>query len=88
MAGDGICALRHHVSRLAEDHVNARRLAAGLSKLPGVVLDPATVETNIVIFELNGTLDATRAVARLLARGVRMSAPRRSNARSRRQGSP
>jgi threonine aldolase len=74
IAAGGIFALRHHVSRLAEDHVNARRLAAGLSKLPGVVLDPASVETNIVIFELNGTVDAMRAVAKLLAHGVRMGA--------------
>jgi threonine aldolase len=39
-----------------------------------VVVDPASVETNIVIFELNGTVDATRALATLLARGVRMGA--------------
>lgn len=38
------------------------------------MLNPASVETNIVIFELNGPLDATQAVATLLARGVRMGA--------------
>jgi threonine aldolase len=74
IAAGGIFALRHHVSRLTEDHVNARRLAEGLCKLPGVVLDPASVETNIVIFELNGSVDATRALATLLERGVRMGA--------------
>jgi threonine aldolase len=74
IAAGGIFALRNHVKRLADDHVTARRLAEGLSKLPGVVLDPASVETKIVIFELKGTLDATRAVAALLARGVRMGA--------------
>jgi len=74
IAAGGIFALRHHVSRLAEDHVNARRLAEGLSRLPGVVLDPASVETNIVIFELNGSVDQTRVLATLLARGVRMGA--------------
>jgi threonine aldolase len=74
IAAGGVFALRHHVSRLTEDHVNARRLAEGLCKLPGVVLDPASVETNIVIFELKGTVDATRALATLLARGVRMGA--------------
>src|ERR1700739_3207622 len=45
-----------------------------LAKLPGVMLDPATVETNIVLFELNGVLDATQAMAALRARGVRMLA--------------
>jgi threonine aldolase len=74
IAAGGIFALRHHVSRLSEDHANARRLAEGLCKLPGVVLDPASVETNIVIFELNGTVDTTHALATLLARGVRMGA--------------
>jgi len=74
IAAGGIFALRRHVSRLAEDHVNARRLAEGLCRLPGVVLDPASVETNIVIFELNGTVDAAHLLASLLAHGVRMGA--------------
>jgi threonine aldolase len=74
IAAGGVFALRHHVKRLAEDHANARRLAEGLAKLPGVVLDPASVETNIVIFELNGAMDAAAVVAALLARGVRMGA--------------
>jgi threonine aldolase len=74
IAAGGLFALRHHVKRLAEDHANARRLAEGLAALPSVVLDPASVETNIVIFELRGALDANAAIAALLARGVRMGA--------------
>ncbi len=74
IAAGGVFALQHHVKRLAEDHVNARRLAEGLATLPGVILDPSTVETNIVIFELSGTMDASSAVAALLARGVRTGA--------------
>ena len=74
IAAGGIFALRQHVSRLADDHGNARRLAEGLCKLPGVALDPACVETNIVIFELNGSVDAVRMLASLLSRGVRMGA--------------
>jgi threonine aldolase len=74
IAAGGIFALRHHVTRLTEDHVNARRLAEGLCGLPGVVLDPASVETNIVIFELNGAVDAKQVLAALLARGIRMGA--------------
>ena len=45
-----IYALDHNVERLAEDHENARVLADGLAQIPGVEIDPATVETNIVIF--------------------------------------
>lgn len=74
IAAGGVYALRHHVKRLAEDHANARRLAEGLATLPGVVLEPTSVETNIVFFELTGRLDAPTLVERLLARGVRMGA--------------
>jgi threonine aldolase len=74
IAAGGIYALRHHVKRLAEDHANARRLAEGLAGLPGIKLDPATVETNLVFFDLTGAIDASTAVQKLLARGVRMGA--------------
>ena len=74
IAAGGIFALRHHVARLAEDHANARRLAEGLAALPGIKLDPASVETNLVFFDLTGSLDAPAAVERLLAHGVRMGA--------------
>ncbi len=74
IAAGGVYALRHHVKRLAEDHANARRLAEGLAALPGVTLDPATVETNIVFFDLTGGVDAPALVERLLERGVRVGA--------------
>jgi threonine aldolase len=74
IAAGGVYALRHNVKRLAEDHANARRLAEGLAALPGVALDPATVETNLVFFDLTGRLDAATVVEQLLARGVRMGA--------------
>ncbi len=45
-------ALDHNVERLAEDHANARALADGLAAIPGISIDPDTVETNIVIFEV------------------------------------
>ena len=50
LAAAGLHALEHHVERLAEDHRNARRLAAGLERL-GLRVDPAP-ETNIVIFDV------------------------------------
>ncbi|MDX6750015.1 GntG family PLP-dependent aldolase [Geminicoccaceae bacterium 1502E] len=73
-------ALEHHVDRLAEDHANAKALAEGLAALPGLYLDPATVETNLVYVELEG--DAAAFVAALRERGVRMGAmgPRRVRA--------
>ena len=41
IAAAGIYALRHHVDRLAEDHEQARRLAAGLAAGPAVWADLA-----------------------------------------------
>ena len=50
-------ALDNNVERLADDHARARRLADGLAEVPGVVLDPGTVETNIVLFEMAGAAE-------------------------------
>jgi threonine aldolase len=82
IAAGGVYALEHNVTRLADDHANARRLAAGLAELPGIALDPMTVETNIVYVDLTGPLDGQAFSARLRARGVRMTAlePRRVRA--------
>ena len=57
------------VDRLAEDHANAKRLAAGLACLPGIVIDPSHVETNIVYAELEDGRGPETAEA-LKARGV------------------
>lgn len=54
IAAAGICALEHMVERLAEDHANARVLAEGLATMPGISIDLASVQTDIVIFTLIG----------------------------------
>jgi threonine aldolase len=55
LAAAGIVALTEMIDRLAEDHANARRLAAGLANIPGIAIDPATVETNILFFDVTAT---------------------------------
>lgn len=60
LAASGLVALRNMVDRLAEDHAHAKMLAEGLVNLPGIALDPAAVETNIVVF---GLATADRALA-------------------------
>ena len=70
-AAAGLYAIEHHRARLADDHVNARRLAAGLMASARVVLDPSSVQTNILVFHL--TPDAPSAatvVERAKVRGV------------------
>ncbi len=52
IAAAGIHALGHHVERLAEDHENARQFARLIAQSPHVRIDPASIETNIVIFEV------------------------------------
>jgi threonine aldolase len=78
IAAAALYALEHNVERLAEDHAHARRLAEGLAVLPGLRLDPAAVETNLVFFDYDGA-DPQAFRARLAEAGVLVSgtAPRR-----------
>ncbi|MCH7373576.1 low-specificity L-threonine aldolase [Aeromonas sp. MR16] len=52
LAQAALFALDQHVTRLADDHRRARRLAEGLATLPGIVLDLAEVQTNMVFLRL------------------------------------
>ncbi len=63
LAAGCLYALDNHVDRLAEDHANAHVLARGLAALPGVRIDPAAVETNIVFFEVDDAPGLVRRVA-------------------------
>jgi threonine aldolase len=75
LAAAGLWALDHNFDRLAEDHVNARLLAERLDGLPGVELDLATVQSNIVIFHLTAAApDAATIVAHAAKTGVLVSA--------------
>jgi len=75
LAAAGLYALDNNLSRLAEDHVNARLLAERLANLRGVQLDLATVQSNIVIFRMaEGAPDAASIVARAQEKGVLVSA--------------
>ena len=72
-------ALDCHLERLAEDHKHARQLAEGLAALPGLSIDPASVQTNIVIFDVHALAGASTELAREFVRraaavGVRLNA--------------
>jgi threonine aldolase len=69
IAAGALYALENHRARLSEDHANARRLAEGIARLPSIELDPATVETNIVIFRTT-SMPPAQWVARLKDAGV------------------
>ncbi len=72
LAAAGHYALANHVDRLADDHARAHRLADALQQF-GVV-DPAKVQTNIVLLDLtSSTLDARELATQARESGVLVS---------------
>lgn len=63
-------AMENNVSRLKEDHRNARQLAAGLATIPGINCDPSTVDTNMVFIELESDSVAQQLSTHLTDRGI------------------
>jgi threonine aldolase len=73
IAAAGLIALETMIDRLPEDHARARRLAEGLAGVAGVTIDPAIVQTNILVFRVDPSLDQAEVVAELKARGLLVS---------------
>ncbi|MFQ5709424.1 MAG: low-specificity L-threonine aldolase [bacterium] len=59
-------ALEHNLDRLAEDHANAKLLAENLLEIPGIELDLDSVQTNIVIFDIDKTGRSVHEIANTL----------------------
>ena len=75
LAAAGLVALAESPAKLVTDHANARFLAEGLAQIPGIQIDPATVQTNIVVFDIAASGHASADIsARLRQRGVLMNA--------------
>ena len=70
LAAAGLVALEEMVDRLADDHRNARRLAEGLQGLPGIAIDLARVETNMVFGDCQAPLTAAAFIERCREAGV------------------
>ena len=70
-AAAGLYALEHNMERLSEDHANARLIAERISQAPRVVLDLASVQTNILVYHLaKGAPDSSEVVAAAKKEGV------------------
>jgi threonine aldolase len=71
IAAAGLVALEKSPSRLHEDHANAKHLAEGVARIPGLKIDPAAVRSNIVIFDCTATgMTAVELCDALHPRGV------------------
>jgi threonine aldolase len=73
LAAAGIYALQNNIDRLAEDHQHAKQLAEALRKkdFTGEILP---VETNIVIFEVQGRLSAQQFADKMKEKNILMFA--------------
>ena len=76
LAAAGLVALDTMIDRLAEDHSNARRLAHGMANIPGLHLDPESIQTNIVIFQVDLSVGrAPDLISALAQEGVKVTYP-------------
>ena len=74
LAAAGLIALEQMPQRLSEDHANAHLLARRASQIPGVQVDLARVQTNIVIIDSSASgIPAAEISARLKGEGILMN---------------
>jgi threonine aldolase len=73
LAAGAAYALDHHVARLADDHAAAAALAAAVAERAPESVDPASVETNIVVLD-TADVPAGPIAAEAAVRGVLVSA--------------
>ena len=71
IAAGALHALWHHRARLVEDHAHAKLLAQGIAGCPGIEIDPAAIETNIVRFRVT-RVPAGEFAERAFAKGLRI----------------
>jgi threonine aldolase len=82
LAAAGHYALDHNIDRLAEDHARAKKMATALAALDSTLIDPATVETNIVGLDLtHAGITAADFASRCKENGLWISALGKAYAR-------
>jgi threonine aldolase len=75
LAACGLVALEQSIERLADDHLNARKLTEGLYRVDPDLVDPTNIATNIVMVDVgNSAADANQWTAVLSDYGV-LTAP-------------
>jgi len=75
LAGAAHYALDHNISRLSEDHRRAKEIAIAIASIDASLIDPYTVETNIVGLDLSALpITAAELAARTKEAGLWISA--------------
>jgi len=78
LAAAGITALEEQTKRLKEDHIRAKNIALGLSKIPGIEIKPKKIEINLVFFTWPQAKDekiAARIVETFKKHGIIINPP-------------
>jgi threonine aldolase len=74
LAAAGIIALEKMTLRLGEDHARAKRLAAGLAEIPGMIIEPGSPFTNMIFVSLSEDIKVNGAavIQQLAQHGVKV----------------
>jgi len=76
LAAAGIIALDNMIERLEEDHKNARILGEGLAGISGIKVDLATIQTNMVYFDIQeSSMDTFQFLPKLVEYNI-LGSPR------------
>ncbi|GAK82526.1 low-specificity L-threonine aldolase [Vibrio ponticus] len=70
LAAAGKLALTEQVKQLKQDHINAKRLAEGLSQIPGFAVNTEFIHTNIVFAKLDERIDIQSLATKLADDGI------------------
>jgi threonine aldolase len=71
LAGAGLYALKHNISRMGDDHRRAKMLAGAIAKIGKIDIDISSVQTNIVVFDIRRTgMKPEQAMAKLAQKGL------------------
>ena len=76
LAAAGLVALDNMIDRLADDHASAKQLATGIANIEGLNVDPESISTNIVIFDIDSSVgSAAEVINALKEQDVLVSSP-------------
>jgi threonine aldolase len=75
LAAAGIIAIEEMTKRLDEDHRNAKYLAQGLGKLPGVLVEEDALDINMIFFSIPSWVDGRSLAAHMERSGILINPP-------------